>query len=79
MWKPLGKSHDPYSYKKTKTRGESDRYTQQKRRPLMLFFKEYTFEKMAHDKYTFCVEIDKYGSPKKGTLQKAHLAKKLRS
>ena len=45
----------------------------------MVFFKKYTFQKMAHDKYTFCVEIDKYGSPKKGTLQKAHLAKKLRS
>ena len=33
---------------------------------------------MVHDKYSTCVEIDKYGSPKKnGALQKTHLAKKL--
>ena len=32
---------------------------------------------MAHDKYSNCVDIDKYGSPKNGALQKAHFAKKL--
>ena len=49
----------------------------------MLFFKKIHLIKMAHDKYSTCVKIDKYFSLKKkkkkknGTVQKAHLVKKL--